>query len=190
MRGEDAAHVVLPPVPEPVGRREECLPSSPLGRSKVSTPASGPASKVPRHYRACSRVCGSVCARQHQRPLTHREAPTLTCTRIRTDHMCPPAHTQKHTCANSTHLFRPPSRHTQLTPTLPHAHTRTPSQEVSGRASGKWCSRPLTSVLLWGPWGLDPAPSSGGHRAPATHAAAEASGTFTALGVLSSGTLN
>lgn len=160
------------------------LSSSPLGALQGGHTRQAEPARVPRHYRACSRAGVEVCASapasspQWKRP--------LTCTRIRTDHMCPSTHRNIHANLQTT-LTQATQQAPQRTPTAPtRAHT------VRGRARPlrKWVLTPPHLLLLLkrpGAWTQH-------HplwRPRAPHpAVAEASGTFTALGVLSSGTLN
>lgn len=124
----------------------------------------------------CECVCTSAPASSHT-----VEAPTLTCTRIRTDHMCPPAHTETYVCKlGHTYLD-----HSAGTAHAHSSHTRTHAHPVRGERQGIWevgahAPSPLSCSVGLG--AVDPGSSSGSHRAPATHAVAEASGTFTALG--------
>lgn len=56
----------LPPVPEPVGRRESASPSSPLGRPGEHTRQRASTLGVLPGTTAHAAVQVSVCARQHQ----------------------------------------------------------------------------------------------------------------------------
>ena len=129
------------------GRRVLSIESFAAFQGKHSRqPASTRTQALPR-----TQPCTCGCAHVSTSVLTV-EAPTLTCTLIQRDRMCPtPAHTETYMSVQTrAHLFRPLSRHSP-------AHTHTHTHPSRGERQVIWevgaqDPSPLSCSWALGPW--------------------------------------